>query len=221
MLNGRSRVPYPCRWFVDVVRQVNTRVGGQIVPSCEPLVVYSTVPANISMNLARQESNLGKATATGLNSNKEYLVGLGGMYALGNIIQGDMIRVYWGTPPNLSSPVGVPVGYGEVIILSVGGSNVYLNWTNNGWSGGGYSITYGTSWELFSGQTKLADFGTDRDNPKITCGDFPDGISLLRVSGVPINLKILQVDHKFDDFGYWHHTSLVTEYADTDGRKRL
>lgn len=218
---GRSRIPYPCRWYVDVVRQINTRVAGRIVPSCEHSVVYSSVPANIATNLSRQENNLGKASESGMNSSKEYLVGLGGMYQLNNIIQGDLVRVYWGTPPNLSSPLGVPAGYGEVLILSAGGSNVYLNWANNGWTGGGYSLTYTTSWELFSGDTKVADFGDDRDNPKISCGTFPEGVKLLRISGVPIHLKILQVDHKFDDFGYWHHASLVAEYADTDGRKRL
>jgi len=173
------------------------------------------------MNLSRQENNLGKSTATGMNSSKEYVVGLGGMYQLSNILQGDMIRVYWGTPPNLSSPLGVPAGYGEVIILDVGGSSVYLNWSNNGWTGGGYSLIYNTTWELFSGETKLADFGSDSSNPKLLCSDLPAGISLIRISGVPIHLKILQVDHKYDDFGYWHHTSTTVEYVDTDGRRRL
>jgi hypothetical protein len=151
------------------------------------------------------------------------LIGLGGVKLPNNIIQGDLVRVYWGTPPNLSVAHQVPQGYGDVLILQVGNDLVYLNWTNSprGWLGGGYSLVYNTVWELFLGSEKLTEFSDNSDDPKLTCSTFPTGIKLHKISGTPLDFQIRTVDHKYDDFGFWHHTALITDYADIDGRKRL
>jgi hypothetical protein len=218
---GRSRIPYPCRWKVDLIRRIPSRIGGRIVDDCEHLVLHRDVPANIAISLSRQEQTLGRGSEEGIGSKREYLIGLGGVRVPNNLVQGDLVRIYWGTPPNLSSIPQVPVGYGDILIFEVGGNQVYLNWGTNGWANSEYSLIFDEVWELFSGSTKIAEFSDNPNDPQLTCRPFPEGISLRKISGTPLDFQVLSVDHKYDDFAMWHHTSLIVDYMDMDGRKRL
>ena len=221
MFLGRSRIPYPTTAFVDVLRKTTTRTGGRILQNGAEVLLYSQMPARVGTP-NNSGANLGKPAGAGMESAREFLVGVGGLSVPTKILKADFVRIYWGTKPNLYAHPSIPAGFPPHLILK-GASTYTLVWnpTLPGWSGDGYSIVWNDEWELFLGASKIGSFGTNRDFPQINCTSFPTGLSLLRFSGPPLDFTILRVSHEEDDQGKWHHTSLTVEYPETDKSPKL
>lgn len=218
----RSPIPYYTRYTVGVVRKTKRQAGGRIVEG-DPVFVYESIPANIDQFRETETASMGKPSGAGMIADNQFRVGLGGFQMPNKVQSGDYIRVYWGTPPNVVSPLNTPDGFPPQIMLKDTETQL-LTWNTSqqGWVGSTYSIRYvSDTWRLFDEDTVVATFGSNRDFPAITCSDFPEGISFVRFTGPPMDLKVLQVRHKMDHFGGWHHTTLVTEYSETDSGVKI
>ena len=223
----RSRIAYPTVHSVDVIRRTKDRVNGRFVETGDT-TLYSRIAANIRDVKRFDADQLGKPSGAGMVAENQYQVGLGGFSIPNRILRGDYIRVYWGTYPNLYSPPQVPRNYSLQLVLNDGADHL-LTWNQNGWYPAditeSYSIIfstneYGGSWALyFSGEFE-EELGTEFDLPKIDCM-LPDGVRLVRLTAPPMDLKVIQVNHKDDDRGRWHHTAVLAEYSDTDSGVKL
>lgn len=226
-MNSRSRISYPTRHIVDVIRRTRDRINGKFVETGYN-TLYSRIPANVTDVKRFDADQLGKPSGAGLVAENQYQVGLGGYSIPNRILRGDYIRVYWGTYPNKYSPPQVPRNYSSQLIIN-DGSDRLLTWNQNGWYAAdpteGYSIVYttneyGGSWGLYLSNSLEAELGTEFDYPKIDCM-LPEGVRLVRLTAPPMDLKVIQVNHKEDDRGLWHHTAVLVEYSETDSGVKL
>ena len=218
----RSQIPYLTRCKVDVVRRTKTMAGGRIVEG-DAVSLYESIPANVDQFRETEVASLGKPSGFGMVSDNQFRVGLGGNQIPNKVQSGDYVRLYWGTPPNVVVPRGIPNGFPPQIMLKDSELQL-LTWQSftNGWVGDTYSIRWNsTAWVLLNEGVEVATFGTNQQFPQISCSSFPDGLTFVRFTGPPMDLKITQVRHKTDNFGNWHHTTLVTEYSETDSGVRI
>jgi hypothetical protein len=216
----RSRIAFPTTDIVDIVRRTKDRVNGRIVEGAANKL-YSNIPANIRDVVLRGPTFLGKPSEAGMVSERQFQVGLGGMYTPNAILKGDYVRVYWGTYPNLYSSPDIPRNYSPHLILKTPAVEK-LVWqsSTNAWVGENYKIQFNNGWAIYLDDEEIGELGTEFDVPKIDCL-LPEGIQLFRLTGPPIDLKILLCQHKTDDRGKWHHTSIVAEYSETDSGVKL
>lgn len=197
-------------------------VAGRIMPDCEDILVYEKVPARIG-DLRKLEENRTSAKGHGDVSSKIRRVQLGGNNSPSKIKDGDYIRIYWGTKPNVYSDLEIPSGYGPWIQIETPGGIETLKWSTDKWVNDNYSIEYSAyegSWVLVEGVDVIATFG-EQNTPQIKCGTYPTGYKFYRISGPPIDYKIVQFDHREDEYGLWHHTSLQVDLVAKDARPRV
>lgn len=219
----RSRIAYPTRHVVDVIRRTKDRINGRFVETGHT-TLYSRIPANISDVKRFDADQLGKPSGAGLVAENQYQVGLGGYSIPNRVLRGDYIRVYWGTYPNLYSPPQVPRNYSSQLIINDGDDHL-LTWSANAWVGQTYQIrfiedSYAGGWFLYEGEDNLGALGNSFDLPQIDC-TLPEGFRLVRLTAPPMDLKVIQVNHKEDDRGRWHHTAVLAEYSETDSGVKL
>lgn len=218
----RSRIPFPTSDKVGIVRKADRMVGGIIKPACEDIVLYEKVPARVG-ELRKLEENRTSPKGHGDSASKLRKIQLGGQSIPDKIQDGDYIRIYWGTQPNLQVPIGVPNGYGPWIQIDTPGGIETLKWDGEKWVSENYSLEYAAyegAWVLLDEEEILAEFGT-QTQPNIKCGTFPTGYKFLRISGPPVDYKINQYQHKRDDYGFWHHTSLQVDLVAVDRGPRV
>ena len=218
----RSRIPFPVSDKVGIIRKTERMVGGLIKPACEDVIVYEKVPARVG-ELRKLEENRTSPKGHGDSASKLRKIQIGGNNMPDKIQDGDYVRIYWGTQPNVLVPLGVPSGYGPWIQITTPGGVETLKWNGTKWLNENYSLEYAPyegAWVLIDGVDIIAEFGPE-SNPQIKCGTFPTGYSYLKITGSPIDYKINQYQHKRDDNGYWHHTSLQVDLVAFDRGPRV
>jgi hypothetical protein len=216
----RSRIAYPTTDIVDIVRRTTDRVNGRIVEGAANKI-YTNIAANIRDVVVRGSAPLGKPSESGMVAERQYQVGLGGPYMPNSILRGDYVRVYWGTYPNLYSSPSIPRNYSPHLLLKTPAVEK-LVWqpNSNAWVGPNYKIQFNNGWAIYLEDNKIGDLGTEFDVPKIDCM-LPEGLQLFRLTGPPIDLKILLCQHKMDDRGRWHHTAMIAEHSETDSGVKI
>lgn len=188
-------------------------------------ILYNRIPARVT-DLRQFNVNDLTPRVNGKNSGKQRRTILKPVQGIPNKVrQGDFLRIYWGTPPNVYTPdnafaffVWVLTGAGEVRLEWDASLQQYV-------SAEGYTLTYSDpdGWCL-DGNEFVGDnwcFPVSSPEESIKCYPFPEDWEFIRLSGPPIDYEIIKYKHQLDNNGHWAYTSIEVELKDIDELQRI
>ena len=178
--------------------------------------LYTKVPARVG-SLRTIDDNLMKMSPVGLSSSNERYIMLRGSRPLNKILQGDFIRIPWGTKPNLIEPSGAPNNSGPQIWIDTPTGNQLLSWNGTKYTNDNYDI-------VLSGEEWCVEYQSSEvgclSSSNFRIATWPTGYSFLKFTGLPLDYRIIKIDAQLDDRGRLHHYSISVELENSDGVKR-
>ena len=132
------------------------------------------------------------------------------------MINGDYVKVVWGSKPNFYTPNEAPDWGSPHICLSTPTGDVTLVWQDGKYESTDYTLYFDSDWCLTGPEGYEYCFGVDSFETSILCRGFPEGFAFKKLSGPSLYYKILDFNHEVDDFGMYHHTAVTCDLKDKD-----
>jgi len=196
----------------QIVRRINKVVHGTILPDCDDIVLYDSIPGRMSQ-LRFFSENFTRPMDYGEGSAKMRRVILNGTELPNKILNSDFVVVHWGTPPNVVTPLNVPDNTGPQIVMgTISGDKIFTwNPTSSKWENGAnfVSVSEGV-WTISNGSSSRTYNSLD------TCVELEEDFQFYRFTAPPVYYKIIRYKHQLDVDGRWHHTTLQVELDDRD-----
>ena len=189
-------------------------IAGRIRPECEETILYQNIPGRAN-NLRKFVENRDQVQGFGAESAKIRKFNLFPQSLPKKLINGDYIKVGWGSKPNFYSPAEAPEWGAPHICISTPDGDVTLKWADGRFESEDYSLAFDEDWCLYGPEFEYC-FGVNDFNTSILCRSFPSGYEFKRLSGPSIYYKILDFNHEMDDFGMYHHTAVTCDLKDKD-----
>jgi len=198
---------------VDVIRKADADDGaGGVTPDGAETTVYSGRACRLTVaTIEDSMRRFGQAGKRGWSVLLEHSP---------NVVEGDFIRVSWGDPPNDAPPLtGLPT-WGKVM-TPAGAFQLDSDFaTPPTYTDGTYTLAFGAQW-VFTHTTGSVNLGgAATDNPW-ALGAWPDagdagGYWVVKYGWGTKDFRVMSARGQIDETGAYHHTSVVTEYEDTD-----
>lgn len=206
---------------VSVIRKRDADDGyGGVIPNGTSETVYSSLRCRIAVMSGEDELEV-----FGFASGRRWQ--LLSKYAP-KIRRSDFIRVPWGTFPNVESEVTLGNGMASAAVVAVPAGSVSLAWDRASVQFKDSTGNYLLSWDAVAERWKFVDSvaGTTLTFPSTVLqghnifavdwsgvdGDY----AVSSVSGAAKDYRILWMQHRLDESGRSHHTSIFMELAEGD-----
>lgn len=212
--------PYPAPGFVHIVdivrKKIKQNMGRVSQTHCDDVVLYNNVASRVG-TLRKIDENRESGKPFGQYSANERVVSMRASFPLNKMAVGDFIRIPWGIRPNLFVPSLAPNTLAPEIWINTPDGDVKLSWNGTKYVNGAISISENESgdWCLIHATLTHCFSGSN-----ITCQQFPNGYTFLKLTGPPIDYRIIGMDVQEDDMGRIHHYSAFIEFDDSVGGRR-
>lgn len=190
-------------------------IAGRIRPQCEETILYQNLPGRAN-NLKKFVENRDQVQGFGAESAKIRKFNLFPPTLPKKLINGDYIKVNWGSKPNFYSPADAPDWGAPHICIETPFGTETLKWTNGKYENEDYSLSFVGEWVLLGPEDFEYGFDVTDFNTSILCRNFPSGYKFKKLSGPSLYYKILDFNHELDDFSMYHHTAVTCDLLDKD-----
>jgi len=214
---AKSRIPlFGLPHRVSIVRfKMQDDGAGGVEASDTPVVLYS----NIRGRVTTLEFDVDKQVGPGFRAGQFWRVII--PYSP-KVLKTDMVRLPWGVPPNVESPEQLWDGFSPKVVISTPDGEKTLSWDGLKYvdSENKYSVFWsGSVWRFNDTVASLThDFEGYSENQNIFKRpwntEVGEDYAVLSLTGDSQDFRIVWMKHQYDEFGAYHHTSLIVELED-------
>jgi hypothetical protein len=199
----------------SLVRFQDQMIAGRIRPNCEETILYLNVPGRAN-NLKKFVENRDQVQGFGAESAKIRKFNLFPQTLPQKLINGDYVKVPWGSKPNFYTPQDAPTWGAPHLCISTPDGDRTLQWIDGRYESDDYFLSFDSDWCLTGPDSFEYCFEVFDFNTSVVCRSFPTGYRFIKPSGPSIYYKILDFNHEMDDFGAYHHTAVTCDLKDKD-----